>query len=79
MLHKYPYSNMHELNLDWIIEEVKAGREDIEDFRAYLNQGFEKIVEEYIEENLQNIFGTALYNAENEEIVLELKEGVLNE
>lgn len=27
-IHKFPYSNFHELNLDWIISEVKKLREE---------------------------------------------------
>lgn len=78
MMHLYPYSNMHELNLDWIIAEVKAGRKDIEDFRAYLNQGFEAIIREYIRENLADVVGTAIYNAESEQIEFIMSGGVLN-
>ena len=30
--HLYPYSNLHELNLDWVIATVKNGEKEIADF-----------------------------------------------
>lgn len=35
MFDKYPYTNLHELNLDWIIEKVKKVENIVEDFVAY--------------------------------------------
>ena len=34
----FPYTNFHDLNLDWIIKEIKESRATIEDFRETLNQ-----------------------------------------
>lgn len=34
----FPYTNFHDLNLDWIIKEIKENRATIEDFRETLNQ-----------------------------------------
>lgn len=34
---KYPYTDFHELNLDWILEEIKKLHEDMDEFEA-LNQ-----------------------------------------
>lgn len=31
-MHMYPYSNLHELNLDWVIATVKHGEKEIADF-----------------------------------------------
>ena len=29
MIHEYPYTDFHEMNLDWIIREMKAARPDL--------------------------------------------------
>lgn len=52
-IHKYPYSNLHELNLDWIINQTK----DLMTKTAYLEEEFSKIVvvtEEHIQEMIDN-------------------------
>ena len=36
--HLYPYSNVHELNLDWIINSFKAFGEELEEFRSLIQQ-----------------------------------------
>lgn len=35
MFHEYPYTNMHELNLDWIINTIKRVEGEVDDFVAY--------------------------------------------
>ena len=48
-IHRYPYSNLHELNLDWLIDQTKESMAKI----AYLEEEFSKIVivtEEHIQE-----------------------------
>ena len=39
---KYPYANFHELNLDWLLEEVKRNKNDID---AIKDQGTQEIEE----------------------------------
>ena len=34
----FPYTNIHEMNLRWVIEQVKQGNLTIEDFSEYLEQ-----------------------------------------
>lgn len=31
----YPYTNIHELNLDWILEQIKEFREELEQIEDY--------------------------------------------
>lgn len=40
-LHKYPYSNLHELNLDWLIAAVKELAAEIHDFELVNQFSFE--------------------------------------
>lgn len=34
--HKWPYTNIHELNLDWILEQLKEFASELESFQVYL-------------------------------------------
>ena len=35
--HGYPYTNFHELNLDWVMEKVKENKDDIAEIKNYLS------------------------------------------
>ena len=37
--HRYPYSNLHELNLDWIIDEFVKVHKELEDTIVYVDEG----------------------------------------
>lgn len=50
-LHKFPYSNFHELNLDWLINTVKSFsgtidqmQDQIDDAEAYMKENIESTV-----------------------------------
>lgn len=30
-VHKYPYSNLHDLNLDWVLDELKTLKDKVEE------------------------------------------------
>lgn len=52
-MHKYPYSNLHELNLDWLIDQTK----ELMAKTAYLEEEFSKIVivtEEHIQDMIND-------------------------
>lgn len=57
-IHKYPYSNLHELNLDWLIDQTK----ELMAKTAYLEEEFSKIVI-VTEEHIQDMINDAI--AEN--------------
>lgn len=42
---KYPYTDFHELNLDWVIEQIKALSEDVDALNEWKSQ-FEEDYEE---------------------------------
>lgn len=48
-LHKFPYSNFHELNLDWIINTVKSYETQIDELRSEIDDAVD-----YLKNNLEN-------------------------
>ena len=61
--HKYPYSDFHELNLDWIIKNV-------EEVRAMLDTIVKGEADEIIEKYLNKLLPEAVYDADNERLIL---------
>lgn len=61
MFNKYPYTDMHEMNLDWIISTVKE-----------LQEKFDTKFEELTREALDKLFIDTMYIAETETLVLQL-------
>ena len=63
MAHKYPYTDYHDLNLDWVIKNI----EEVKDMlKIILEGGADKIVEDY----LNKLLPVAIYDADNERITL---------
>lgn len=48
-LHKFPYSNFHEINLDWIINTVKSYGTQIDELRTEIDDAVD-----YLKTNLEN-------------------------
>ena len=48
-LHKFPYSNFHEINLDWIINTVKSYGTLIDELKAEIDDAVD-----YLKTNLEN-------------------------
>lgn len=48
-LHRFPYSNFHELNLDWIIRTVKSYGTQIDELRSEIDDAVD-----YLKTNLEN-------------------------
>ena len=63
-IHKYPYSNMHELNLDWLIDETKKLIAEMTTVQEILSQ-IEIMTEEQIKALINSAIATnniELYN-----------------
>ncbi len=63
VFNNFPYTNIHELNLDWIIKKVK-----------YFDETLESIVAEKAEEYFNRIFINAVYDEATETITLSIEE-----
>lgn len=60
-LHKFPYSNFHELNLDWLISTVKSFsgtidqmQDQIDEAEAYMKDNIESTTIEVINQAIQD-------------------------
>lgn len=60
-LHKFPYSNFHEINLDWIINTVKSFsgtidqmQDQIDEAEAYMKDNIESTTIEVINKAIQD-------------------------
>lgn len=62
-LPKYPYTDMHELNLDWLLSVVLRMQNLIDSGLA-----------EYFESQLGNLFLTSSYNSDTETLNFTIKE-----
>lgn len=61
---RFPYSNAHQLNLDWIVEEVKS-------IKDYVNSdSFQEDVDKAIREKAAHMFAQSAYVPETESILL---------
>lgn len=59
MFDKYPYTDFHELNLDWLIKTVR-------DMEYKMDDGFKK----YIREAIDSLFIDVMYNETTETLII---------
>ncbi len=76
-LHKFPYSNFHELNLDWLISTVKSFsgtidqmQDQIDEAEAYMKDNIESTVIEVINQAIsEGMYNVAVeYTAADERL-----------
>lgn len=63
---QFPYTNFHELNLDWIIKQVKQFQISLDNINGKITE----IVKEY----LASVEMNAMYVADTETIILKFEE-----
>lgn len=68
MIHKYPYTNFHELNLDWIVAKIKELESVYTDIPGFINDTIEKM----LEDGTLTLALTETYNANTEELTLSI-------
>lgn len=66
LFEQFPYTNFHELNLDWLLKNQKTVLQELQNIDTHITQ----IVNDY----LQNVDFKALYIPETETIVLNFEE-----
>lgn len=64
LFEQFPYTNFHEINLDWLLKRVKEMETEFEDYKASITN--------IIKENLSEIAFSAIYNAGERTIYLNL-------
>ena len=69
-LEQFPYTNFHELNLDWIIDEIKKARETQKNIDAKLPVITENILLQLIADGVIGFTLGTSYNALTEELTL---------
>ena len=52
---EYPYTDLHELNLDWVIKKLKELNERVDNISAEIAAEVVPIVEEYVDKELQDV------------------------
>lgn len=60
---KYPYSNLHDLNLDWLISKVK-------ELDQKYGTGLPSYIKQFLISHINEILAGALYSASEEMITL---------
>ena len=51
---RFPFTNTHELNLDWIIKQIKYFRQDYGNIEEFINEAVNKYIEEHPDYNVQD-------------------------
>ena len=62
VFNNFPYTNIHELNLDWLIKKVK-------ELDSKVNDDLETIIREYVNTMYLNV----TYNEEEKKIILSVE------
>lgn len=61
MINRYPYTDMHELNLDWILSKISE-----------LDGKVNNELKAYVREELNNLFLETAYDQETETLLLKI-------
>lgn len=71
---EYPNSNVHELNLDWIIKKTFECIHKVNELEVYVKDKIDTYIEQYVVENLDKFILNASYVEETKTIKLNMEE-----
>lgn len=73
LFENFPYTNFHEMNLDWLIKQTKNNSDDIDALNKYITGTLSDAVIAFLEDNLDRITMSAIYNEANASIALDFE------
>ena len=66
----YPYSDMHQLNLDWILQKVQENEQLVNRIAEQVTQIATEAVQDWITNNAANLILSAFYDSDTETLIL---------
>lgn len=73
-LNQFPYTNFHELNLDWLLIKMKENNIKIEELENIWKGNITDYIKEVINNTIKDILLQATYNRDNETIFITSRE-----
>ena len=71
----YPYTNVHNLNLNFILKEVQRASAKVDELGEYIDANISALVAQYIQENIERYYISAVYNESTRSLMINLQEG----
>ena len=68
-----PYTNFHELNLDWLLRKMKENNIKIEELENIWKGNITDYIKEVINDTIKDILLQATYNVETETIFITIR------
>lgn len=70
----YPYTNLHNLNLDFIIKEVQKSSAKVDELAVFIDQNISELVAQYIQQNIDRYYINAVYDEDTRSLLINLEE-----
>lgn len=72
-VNQFPYTNFHELNLDWLLRKMKENNIKIEELENIWKGNITDYIKEVINDTIKDILLQATYNVETETIFITIR------
>ena len=73
-VNQFPYTNFHELNLDWLLREMKENNIKMEELENIWKGNITDYIKKVINDTIKDILLQATYNSETETIFITSRE-----